>query len=502
MTSTRKRVRRAAGRTLRSLGIEPPWTVGRENARPGTDGWRVRRPGPDRAVEGYADRLAVDPGESFRLFVSTTAASFRIEAYRMGWYGGKQGRLVWRSEEVPGRLQPEAKVEDPYWTVVAPWEPSTTVPTRGWPEGCYLLKLVSAEGFERWVPITVRSRSTAGKLVMVNATSTWQAYNRWGGGWNIYGGPGGSVDDYERRSRKVSLDRPYDKNGSYFNWYELPLLSLAEQLGLPLGYATDHDLHARPELFRRCRGLVFGGHDEYWTSGMRETVLRVRDSGGNLAFFGANTAYRHVRFEPSTLGLGEDRVMTCFKRAEEDPFLESNPDEATQQWRLPPNPRPESEICGVQYESNPCDAPFVVTEPDAWLFAGTGAVKGSSYGRLIRVEYDKLFTDVPVPRPIQVLSDSPLVCRGTSTYANSCYYTSPSGAGVFSTGTLGWTPALPLGGYRKQNPPETCRFTEQVTKNVLQEFARGPVGRRHPAVDNYQEYARPFPEDMPYSWEF
>ncbi|MFD0329783.1 hypothetical protein ACFQZC_20290 [Streptacidiphilus monticola] len=66
----------------------------------------------------------------------------------------------------------------------------------------------------------------------------------------------------------------------------------------------------------------------------------------------------------------------------------------------------------------------------------------------------------------------------------------------------GLDPALPLGGYRKQNPPETCRFTEQVTKNVLQEFARGPVGRRHPAVDNYQEYARPFPEDMPYSWEF
>jgi N,N-dimethylformamidase beta subunit-like protein len=396
----------------RQASAEPdsggPWTVAAENTRQGTDAWWVRHPGPDRAIEGYADRVAVDPGESFRLLVSTTSAGFTANAYRMGWYGGKQGRHVWSSGRIAGTLQPQAELRAPYNTVVAPWKPSLTVDTTGWPEGCYLIRLVSDEGHDRYVPVTVRSAGAEGRVVWINATTTWLAYNRWGGGWNIYGGPKGAKADYDGRSRKASLDRPYDKNGSYFNWYELPMLTLAERMGIPLAYATDHDLHAGTERFAGARALVFAGHDEYWTSGMREHTLALRDSGTNLAFLGANTACRHVRLEPSTQGLGADRVMTCFKRADEDPYLSTDPDECTQQWRLPPNPRPESALCGVQYEANPVDVEFVVTEPDVWLFEGTGAVKGSSYGRLVRVEYDKLFSDVPVPRPIQVLSDSPL----------------------------------------------------------------------------------------------
>jgi hypothetical protein len=279
------------------------------------------------------------------------------------------------------------------------------------------------------------------------------------------------------------------------------MLSLAERIGIPLAYGTDFDLDSRRDWFDGARALVFAGHDEYWTSGMMNNATSIRDAGTNIAFFGANTAYRHVRLEPSTLGLGEDRVMVCFKRPEEDPFLETNPDESTHQWRNEPNPRPESALLGVMYEGNPVDVDFVVVEPDAWMFEGTGAVHGSSYGRLVRVEYDKLFPDVPVPRPIQILSDSPLMCHGAATFANSCYYTVPSGAGVFSSGTLGWTPALPAGGYARQNPPETLQFARKVSENILRAFAEGPAGLKYPARDNYEKYARPKPASMTYTWD-
>src|SRR5262245_24918855 len=77
-------------------------TPNAENALPGTTAWRLGNPGPEHAIEGYADRVSVLPGESFRLFVSTTAAGFEAVAYRMGWYGGRRGRKVWRSPHLTG----------------------------------------------------------------------------------------------------------------------------------------------------------------------------------------------------------------------------------------------------------------------------------------------------------------------------------------------------------------------------------------------------------------
>jgi hypothetical protein len=66
----------------------------------------------------------------------------------------------------------------------------------------------------------------------------------------------------------------------------------------------------------------------------------------------------------------------------------------------------------------------------------------------------------------------------------------PSGAGVFTAGTLRWGCALvdlrdrPLG-------PRTRDFARQVTENILRGFARGPVGLRHPAHDNVADFDLP-----------
>ncbi|MEV6676886.1 hypothetical protein AB0N09_08450 [Streptomyces erythrochromogenes] len=54
-----------------------------ENARPGNADWAVTKAGPARAVEGFADRVSVLPGEPFGLYVSTTAPRFTVSAYRM-----------------------------------------------------------------------------------------------------------------------------------------------------------------------------------------------------------------------------------------------------------------------------------------------------------------------------------------------------------------------------------------------------------------------------------
>src|SRR6266516_2453946 len=175
-----------------------------ENRAAGTRQWHITHLGAPSAIEGFAGRVSVLPGQSFRLYVSTTAASFHVRAFRMGWYGGARARRAWASGRVAGGVQRPARISPAARMVTAPWRPSLTISTTGWPPGAYLLRLDAASGAQRYVPMAVRSSSTVGKVVLVLGVTTWQAYNPWGG-YDLYDGPRGFGD----RSYKVSFDRPY-----------------------------------------------------------------------------------------------------------------------------------------------------------------------------------------------------------------------------------------------------------------------------------------------------
>ncbi|MFE7776333.1 N,N-dimethylformamidase beta subunit family domain-containing protein [Streptomyces sp. NPDC057445] len=457
-----------------------------ENARPGDPDWRITRAGPARAVEGFAERVSVRPGESVALRVSTTAASYSVSAYRMGWYGGARARLVWRSGSLPGVLQPPALLDADTRTARADWRPTAEVDTTGWPEGCYLLRLDAEDGRgQRFVPLTVRSSSGAGRMVVTNSVATWQAYNRWGGP-DLYKGTTGKKAS---RSLAVSFDRPYagGHGAGQYLVYEAPLVALAERLGLPLAYATGVDVARDPRFLNRALAMLSLGHDEYWSPEQRRHVASARDSGMNLAVLGANCCYRRVRFEPSAVGA--DRIVVCYKDdyAKDPGFVLGGP--PTNDYRRRPAPDPESSLLGVIYDGYPVDAPFVVSQPDHWLLKGAGARLGDSFPHLVGVEYDRVNTAYPTPRPIEILAHSPVVCKGRSSYADMAYCSLPGGAGVFATGTMRWVEALeatgPGGGKANHGlDGRAGEFTRTVTANVLNAFAHGPTGRTRPARDN------------------
>ncbi|HEY2314617.1 MAG TPA: N,N-dimethylformamidase beta subunit family domain-containing protein, partial [Streptosporangiaceae bacterium] len=88
-----------------------------------------------------------------------------------------------------------------------------------------------------------------------------------------------------------------------------------------------------------------------------------------------------------------------------------------------------------------------------------------------------------VERPIQVLSHSPLTCRGVNSYSDSAYYTHHGGAGVFSAGTMRWVASM--GGLHAFGlNARTAAFTRTVTTNILHAFADGPAAAKYPANDN------------------
>jgi hypothetical protein len=449
----------------------------------------IRNLGGPHAIEGYAGAASVLPGQPVPLFVSAQAKWFTVTAYRLGWYQGAGARKVWQSRALRGGAQKPFAVAGATSTVTTDWDPVTQVPTDDWPAGAYLLRLDADTGAQRYVPVTVRSAQTAGAVVLKNCVQTWQAYNTWGG-YDLYVGPSGG---YGQRSLAVSLDRPYGGHGAdMFLTYERNVIKLAEYLsatsGLELAYVTSMDIASFPGLLTGASALVSMGHDEYWTPGERANVTAARDAGMNVAFLGANAVFRRTRL--SATAIGEARLVTCYKTTH-DAAAAADPALATTDFREPPAPDPESSLTGTIYEGYPVDAPYVVSSPSSWVFAGTGARAGASFPHLVGVEYDRVNPAYPVQRPIEVLSHSPLTLNGARSYGDSAYYTHPGGAGVFNSGTMRWVEAI-YGDQPHGIGGATPDFVRQVTTNVLLAFARGPAAARYPARDNLNaihEYA-------------
>ncbi len=453
-----------------------------ENARRGDPRWRIDRLGDPHEIEGWADHASVLPGQPVNLHISTTSPAYRVTAIRTGWYAGTQGRRVWSSPVLKGQIGASPRVLAPTNTVVTDWPSSLTIDTTGWVPGFYLFRLDARTGGQRYIPLAVRSGNAAGKVVLINGDTTWQAYNPFGG-YSLYQGPDGA---FATRARAVSFDRPYGgvsgQGDSEFQENLLPLVSLVEKLGIAADYVSDVDLHDDPHLLDGALAVLSPGHDEYYSTAMRAALTTARDAGTNLAFLGANAIYRHIRLESS--GQGPSRLQTCYKVPQEDPFYSRNPIEATGQWRYAPRPRPESVLTGVFYESNPVRADMIVTNPQHWLFATSGVSAGMALPGLVGGEYDRVNLDVETPRPIEVLAHSPLVCNGTASHSDMAYYTTASGAGVLSTGTNSWINAL-AGAWG----PVSQKVTRAVTTAMLMAFVDGPAGHRHPALDNAKEYA-------------
>ncbi|MEU7057993.1 N,N-dimethylformamidase beta subunit family domain-containing protein [Streptomyces sp. NPDC046197] len=451
-----------------------------ERDRPGTRDWRIGSAGPPEAVTGYADRVSVTPGEECGLHVSTTASSFRVSAFRVGWYGGTLARLVWRSGPVRGRARPAARPGSATRTVRADWPRTLTVSTDGWPEGAYLIRLDADNGHQRYVPLIVRSTHGTGRTVLMHAPATWQAYNRWGG-YSLYAGASGAYGD---RSLAVSFDRPYDGNGAEkFLVYEWAAVVLAERLGIPLAYTTGADVHHDPGVLRGAASAVSLGHDEYWTPEQRRHVAEARDAGTNIAFLGANACFRRVRLEDG--GAGAPRTVVCYKSSyRTDPCYPSRPALVTTDFRQDPAADPESSLTGVLYEGYPVDAPYVVHAADHWLHEGTGVRPGESFDHLVGVEYDRVTPGATLPEPLEITAHSPLVCDGRRSHSDSACYTVPSGAGVFATGTMRWVEALMAGtaerGRDHGMDARTRDFVTRTTENLLCAFAEGPVARHRP----------------------
>ncbi len=442
-----------------------------ENSLPGVRVNPFESVAPWRAPTGWAGVTSAQCGDRVAMHVSS-ARSYQIIAYRLGWYSGTGTRLVYRSGPLPPVVQPAPHLVTGLNLVSTDWAVTSYLSIgTAWTPGDYLLELVNNLGATTTVPLVIRDDANHTAILVQESVLTWQAYNNFGG-YSLYHGPDRQTGD---RARAVTFDRPYavgsvDSSGDSSSMVgDAAFVRFVERSGLNVTYWTDLDLQQQPELLSQHRALVLLGHSEYWTQEMRAAVTAARDSGLSLAFLGANNIYWRARLVPNATG--QLRTMVVYRNANEDPIRSAN--YVTVRFRDPPSNQPEQTLVGVQYDCLGADAPLLVTDPTAWVYAGTGLTAGSELAHLVYGETDRVQSVLGAPS-VQVLAQSPLTCGfGGSSSSDMTYYSTTPGSGVFAAGTLGWLPALD--GQETAIPftPSERIAVAQITLNVLTAFAAG-----------------------------
>jgi hypothetical protein len=426
---------------------------------------------PPTRIEGYASEVSVLPGEQVHFHVSTSEGDrYRLEIYRLGWYGGLGARLLGclpgcGGDEPGHTLGRRTSVFRAQWPVTDTF----SVPTDA-VSGYYyaLLRLTQGgdeTGARAWVVFIVRDPPTRHSQILVQVpVNTWQAYNPWGGK-SLYAF---NSTDLAPDTR-VSFDRPlaFTAQGPFDAEYNL--VRFLERERYDVSYQTDVDTDIRPESLLDHRLVIVAGHDEYWTKRMRDAFDAARDAGTNLAFTGSNAAYWQVRYED------DHRTIVGYKDTAPDP----EPDSALRTVQFRQLSRPECELMGVMYlrlrehESGPVD--YTVTSAaaeDPW-FAGTGFKPGDKLLDVVGNEWDAL-PDSPTPAGCIKSGLTVLFhYEGQPSNADAVRYTAPSGARVFAGGAqqLSWPlDTFNLGRFGRTLPPDP-RF-QRFMRTALDDLTR------------------------------
>lgn len=451
-----------------------PNAVQVENGLPGSSDWRIGIGGTKAAddtrmqIKGYASDTSVNVGGSIDFHVTVNPAEdFTVAVYRQGHYGGDGARLMWSSPTVRGVSQPAPTVDDATGMISCDWSKSVTLDVpRDWASGAYLAVFTSASGWRNFTPFVVRNDGRKADYCVVLPYSAYAAYNMWplDGrlGKNLYYGfeppaDGAATGSGKKvsalRANKVSFDRPYSGDGNPSQaQYDRDFIQWAERNGYDVVYATSTDLHAGRIDTSRYAGLIFSGHDEYWSAGMRDVATTALARGVSLAFMSANNMYWHIRMERSPAGR-DDRVIACYK-GDADPSPDANG--ATTKWRTrTPGPgQAEQNLLGVQYRAVvPQFEPLVVQAADHWFWGGSGAQNGDRIHGIVGGEADDFDPRYkgPTNATQTLLSSSPYVLRdGTTQNQNTSVCETAGGAVVFVAGTFNWCFGLSREGYLDQ----------------------------------------------------
>jgi len=452
-----------------SLALAPNSIV-LENMKQGTPESEWLIGAGDPTIEGYAAQFSLNRGDVVDFKINTDSRDYRIEIYRLGYYGGDGARLV-HSIDVDlatAQVQPTPLfdpatrlVDAGNWSVSASWDMPDDVVS-----GVYYAKLTRFDGSggENMMTFVVRDDANPSDITFQTSDTTWQAYNWWGG-YNFYGG----IDEggHAGRAYKVSYNRPIiTRDGGFaagpqdfIFGAEYPAIRWLEQNGYDVNYITGIDTARDGAQLLNSKVFLSVGHDEYWSAEQRDNVEAARDAGVNLAFLSGNEMYWETRWETSIDGTGTPyKTLVSYKERWNNADIDT--EGTTSTWRDPElgSGEPENALTGTMftvdsYRLDTITIPYDLSNFRFWTNTAVDDIQpGEVYAltqNLLGYEWDSDVDNGFRPAGLINLSSTTVdvdtllldygntVGSGSATHALTLYR-APSGALVFGAGTVYW----------------------------------------------------------------
>jgi hypothetical protein len=450
-----------------------PNPIACENLLSGDTGWDISGSG-DTSIQGFSTSISVNAGETVFFKVNTDAAAYRLDIYRLGYYGGSGARKVGTVN--PSALLPQIQppcltdsqtklVDCGNWDISASWEiPSTAV------SGIYIARLVRAdtEGASHIV-FVVRNDASRSDILFKTSDETWQAYNHYGGS-SLQGGDG--TWDLSERAFQVSYNRPFYtrafEKSAWFFAAEYPMVRWLEANGYDVSYFTAVDAASSGHLILNHKVLLTAGQDEYMSGPQRANLEAAREAGVSLALFSGSEAFWKTKWDKSIDSANTPfRTLVCYKETlnggTPNPV---DPLTWTGTWR---DPRFSPPSDGAHPENSLTGTLFMVNSPDTDLSIGATAADGrmrfwkntsiaelpdgqmaifpaGTLGSKWNIDIDNGFRPaglVPLSTAPYTLTSGLLLDYG-ATFGSGVamhrmsLYRAPSGSLVFSAGTARW----------------------------------------------------------------
>ena len=463
----------------------------------------------DASIQGFATDISVNRGGTVSFKVNTNAANFRLDIYRMGYYGGMGARKV--ATVTPSAALPQNQpnclsnaatglIDCGNWAVSASW----TVPANA-TSGIYFARLVrtDTQGASHIV-FVVRDDASTSDLLFQTSDTTWQAYNQYGGNSLYVGSPAG-------RAYKVSYNRPITTRATsaedfVFN-AEYPMVRWLESNGYSVSYFTGVDAERNGALIKNHKVWMSNGHDEYWSGGERTNVTAARDAGVHLAFFSGNTIFWKTRWENSIDGSATPyRTLVCYKETHANAVIDpADPPTWTGTWRDPrfsppaDGGRPENALKGTIFRMNggqngTISVPQATGRMRFWRNTAVAALGSGQTASLapgtIGAEFDDDEDNGFRPAGLFEISSTSISDSNNylldygSTYGagtavhKATLYKAPSRAWVFAAGTYQWAWGLDANHDRSTLGSTTNAAMQQATVNLFADMGVQPATLR------------------------
>jgi hypothetical protein len=479
-----------------------------ENLKQGTPPsvWDIPGVG-DTNLQGFTTDISYDVGDT-ATFKITSNDAYRVDIYRLGWYGGMGARKVTSLASAANPL-PKHEQENCLtvpttglfdcgnWTPSAQWQiPADAV------SGVYFAHLVGVNtGGESHVFFVVRNDASTSDIYYQTSDTTWQAYNDYDGNSLYKGGPltGGATP----RAAMVSYNRPFVTRGvdGGQDWIfnaEYPMIRWLERNGYDVSYESGVDTDRHGSLLRNHRVFMSSGHDEYWSGPQRANVESARDAGVNLTFFSGNEVFWKTRWQPSIDGSNTPyRTLVSYKETHENAHVDPT-GQWTGTWRdsraiNPEGPDPENALTGTIFKVN--SGTQAIRVPSSYhsmpfwrdsdvgteLPAGTlgyewdttdDIANGSRPPGLVRLSS----SSYSAADGVTVLTDNGSTYAAGSATHSLTLYRAPGGALVFGAGTVQW--AWGLDPAHDRTPSQESTPMQQATLNLLADMHVQPATKQ------------------------